>query len=673
MSNVVLCKYCNMEETLNKPCLTCSVCERNIHISCLKTATGVPSSLLGDVFFSLICENCSDTRREVIMREKMSWLALVVMVLHNLHQQSQTSSRRGYFHWKMHICKFVQDKWKVLFRPTVKRKKTWMGTVSGTLTHAPGIFQSGLEDLGEAGWWRLYFPDFSPKQTLLNKANKKSTKKKNLLELHSELILKNEEDNSLYSGNESMTGSEKLSGVKQEIAWSVSSDSSEMYSRAYVEPSATLSDMLFDQQDEEDIDVDLVIDGSVPGISHQADPLLIPDAVQLLHSTQSSLSEEYTQTWTIKSEKSWSQKQDWLASSLSQPPAASSMINQETRLDRPTVVVKQEKRTEFQTDFIKQEKRTWNEDAENDDSEEIAPIKKQCQPMSQFEEVQLMHRLQRAGPLPDAATRRLLRKLVVRHAKRQNNLPLFNVDLSPTGYTDSDPSLSRLLNSSFERVLDRFQITGQFSGSRKSNQQTTSFLLRLLGHTVLTCFYSPYTERLLKPYIMREPSEKVPWVQLMSELLARVHKDTPDWKPPTPGTLDYSYVRPHHIAPINSLCRQFFWPGIDDFSCVALYKKLVVGFGFLVPNISYNESYITFLFVRPEWRHAGIASFILYHLIQTCMGKDVTLHVSATNPALILYQKFGFKVEEFVQDFYEKYFEVDSQECRHALFLRLSR
>jgi cysteine-rich protein 2-binding protein len=55
------------------------------------------------------------------------------------------------------------------------------------------------------------------------------------------------------------------------------------------------------------------------------------------------------------------------------------------------------------------------------------------------------------------------------------------------------------------------------------------------------------------------------------------------------------------------------------------------------------------------------------------MGKDVTLHVSATNPALILYQKFGFKVEEFVQDFYEKYLPEDSTDCRHALFMRLSR
>lgn len=53
-----------------------------------------------------------------------------------------------------------------------------------------------------------------------------------------------------------------------------------------------------------------------------------------------------------------------------------------------------------------------------------------------------------------------------------------------------------------------------------------------------------------------------------------------------------------------------------DFSCVALYRKLVIGFAFMVPDVNYNESYISFLFTRPEWRRAGIATFMVYHLIQ---------------------------------------------------------
>ena len=60
-------------------------------------------------------------------------------------------------------------------------------------------------------------------------------------------------------------------------------------------------------------------------------------------------------------------------------------------------------------------------------------------------------------------------------------------------------------------------------------------------------------------------------------------------------------------------------------------------------------------------------------LFQTCMGKDVTLHVSATNSAMLLYQKFGFKPEEFILDFYDKYYPADTQECKHAFFLRLRR
>lgn len=55
------------------------------------------------------------------------------------------------------------------------------------------------------------------------------------------------------------------------------------------------------------------------------------------------------------------------------------------------------------------------------------------------------------------------------------------------------------------------------------------------------------------------------------------------------------------------------------------------------------------------------------------MGKDVTLHVSASNPAMLLYQKFGFKAEEYILDFYDKYYPLESSACRHAFFLRLRR
>lgn len=110
-----------------------------------------------------------------------------------------------------------------------------------------------------------------------------------------------------------------------------------------------------------------------------------------------------------------------------------------------------------------------------------------------------------------------------------------------------------------------------------------------------------------------------------------------------------------------------------DFSVIALYKKLVVGCAFLVPDVGHTEAYVSFMAVRPDWQRAGIASFMLYHLTQTCMSRDITLHVSATNPAICLYQKFGFKIEEIVLDFYEKYLPVDSKDSRHAFLLRMKR
>ncbi|GFS11383.1 cysteine-rich protein 2-binding protein [Elysia marginata] len=121
------------------------------------------------------------------------------------------------------------------------------------------------------------------------------------------------------------------------------------------------------------------------------------------------------------------------------------------------------------------------------------------------------------------------------------------------------------------------------------------------------------------------------------------------------------------LSPVSE-CLQY-----PDFSCVVLYRKIVIAFAFMVPDRGYNEAYISFIFTHPEWRGAGIAKFMLYHLIQTCMGKDVLLHVSATNSAMLLYQKFGFKAQELILNFYYKYFPFDSKDSTHAFLMRLTR
>lgn len=62
-----------------------------------------------------------------------------------------------------------------------------------------------------------------------------------------------------------------------------------------------------------------------------------------------------------------------------------------------------------------------------------------------------------------------------------------------------------------------------------------------------------------------------------------------------------------------------------DYSIIALYKKLVVGCAFLIPDVGHNEAYVSFLAVRPGWERVGIASFMLYHLTQVCYQSLINL------------------------------------------------
>lgn len=86
------------------------------------------------------------------------------------------------------------------------------------------------------------------------------------------------------------------------------------------------------------------------------------------------------------------------------------------------------------------------------------------------------------------------------------------------------------------------------------------------------------------------------------------------------------------------------------------------------------EGNIAYLFVHPEWSAAGIGATLLRLAIKIAPpGKDVTVHVAVDNPAVILYQSFGFKSEEYIVNFYEKFLAADSPLNRNALFMRLRR
>ncbi|XP_012160091.1 cysteine-rich protein 2-binding protein isoform X2 [Ceratitis capitata] len=334
--------------------------------------------------------------------------------------------------------------------------------------------------------------------------------------------------------------------------------------------------------------------------------------------------------------------------------------------------------------FTKVPRRNWPwlvEDEDDGTGEQIRSQSKEKKPfnqqgrvsmMSEYEEIEFLQKMRKVFNMEDklkieipAYVRRFYRKLCVREWKREHGKPLFNLDDQINGKSN-DP-----VDEEKTQIIDRYQLI-----SLSSEKANKSFYARICGSIEYEKFESPYSHRILHPFIYRDKEIAPPWLQLMCELQFKVNKKYPYRAP-----IDFCYVRPNHIAAVNALLQTSFWPGIDmseclsypDYSVVALYKKLVVGCGFLVPDVGYNEAYISFMAVRPGWQRCGIGTFMLYHLIQTCMAKDITLHVSASNPAVVLYQKFGFKIEEVILDFYEKYLPIHSKQSRTAFFLRLLR
>lgn len=47
------------------------------------------------------------------------------------------------------------------------------------------------------------------------------------------------------------------------------------------------------------------------------------------------------------------------------------------------------------------------------------------------------------------------------------------------------------------------------------------------------------------------------------------------------------------------------------------------------------DGYISYLAVRSGWARAGVGRFMLWWLVQAAGGKDVGLHVSANNRAMV--------------------------------------
>lgn len=656
-------------------------CER-CH-KCVTTAQlrgDAPSFLKGDNFFKFVCGECSDDGRESFERMRLTWQQVVMLAMYNLSLEG--SGRQGYFRWKEDICAFIGRHWTFLLG-TRKRTSTWWSTVAGCLSvGSPAFFRSGAQEFGEPGWWKLVH---NRPPTLRPEGERAASKTKVIRACADPTITveglrkrggKNPVEKAMQL-KEKRCRTQEAKDIRRaqrdNSAPKVPKSSAPKAPRSAAPVKRVLDKpelMDFSSMSSSDR-TPLTSPSPSPSLLSEAD--LIPDAMPpqaLFHDDVEA------------------EPESLIDPGMEYIPPSSALIGRKKPNLLPSAPIKREAESEEE----EPEKRLSKPSIQSEQGGGTTRGTR-CLPIGPYQERLLLRRLE-ACPLALAVTpsaKRLRRKLLLRSEKRSRGLPLLDIDRAvnlvggvysaQVGVVSAVDGAKVRATGGDTRILDRFQ--GPGIGRLSSSPTSMSFLNRILGHDpgLNQSFSSPYTTRVLRPYIRRDFESRPLKLRLLQEIRAFGHRKDPSWTPEPDSPIDYSYVRPSHIPVLNAMCHSGFWPGVDlseslqypDFTVVALYKKVVVGFGVMVPDVKYNQAYISFLLVHPEWRGAGIGTFMIYHLIQTCMGKDVSLHVSASNPAMLLYQKFGFKAEEYILDFYDKYYPPESPECRHAFLLRLRR
>ncbi|KAJ7498011.1 hypothetical protein B0H11DRAFT_829890 [Mycena galericulata] len=258
-----------------------------------------------------------------------------------------------------------------------------------------------------------------------------------------------------------------------------------------------------------------------------------------------------------------------------------------------------------------------------------------------------------------------LRKLKLGQERRRAGYAETSISTSPaTTFTELLPPSSTSLPEHTANIINALE-------SIKTTPYDNSFLSRLHG---VPCGAAI-------PGLVSVDWETVtPWMSLMSDIRDHFSFSHPerDRPPNIVSPITYTSLQLWHLDQVHDLLGRAFWSGIDvkdslDYSperctIVATYNRLVVGVAIIS---SPRETYITYLAVRAGWDNAQIATTMLYHLITLNPHQDITLHVSANNSAMLLYNRFGFKAEGFVAGFYDAYLDPQSRASKNAFRLRL--
>ncbi|KAI9476461.1 MAG: hypothetical protein EXX96DRAFT_577247 [Benjaminiella poitrasii] len=670
--------------------IRCDKCKQFFHRDCISCM--VKPLLFGDTFGIFNCSVCNQGQ-ETFQRKGLSWISIVHLVIYNLIKNAQIEDEKKpkkdrrdhyYFRWKEDVCAFIDNYWDYL-TPDKQRSLTWNNTIASVLSTHSNIFLSGLEKFHQSAWWTLHKveppssekktkatklkPDLkrplkrtkvegdsTPKPKRLKKEKKEKGKGKG----------KSEEDSDLlgFSSLSELSSANESSSESEDKLTKVTKKDNMKKKRASKEQNTKIVDTI--KEEEQPVSLTSLYKSSPVTPSSLNVPSLSPStsassSIQISHNTSTLPSSSDLTEKTLKEPE----KQ-----SLSEP-STSSTQQQSTSIPSPPQPDKSNTPSTSQPSTIIN------------------------QPITSQGEWLLLQKLERSTKKLTPAAHRYKRKLAVRRLKRNLGIKLFDIDQHIV-------HLLRMPKPNLEPISSETSIrpaSNQYIEQQQDDQQqlldkitytpyTSSFASRLYGsirqrNTITRDepWLSSWNGRKLRPFIRRDFQSKPKRMLLLGQIKAcrgkPASKGTEEPSGVVEGeSIDYVYFQKEHLEQVNRLLSRSFWEGIDvsesllfpEFSIVALYKRYVIGCAFMTP-----EAYITYFTVDPGWRNANIGQFMLYHLFQTAISKDITLHVFANNNAMILYQKFGFKPEEFIVNFYDKYLPADSSFSKNAFLLRLRR
>ncbi|KAG0179249.1 Cysteine-rich protein 2-binding protein [Apophysomyces sp. BC1034] len=608
-----------------------------------------------------------------------------------------------YFRWKEDVCALIDDYWEYL-APDKQKSITWHNTVASVLSTHSTIFQSGFEKFHQSAWWTLHKEEPPVKETKTKTAAVKPNLKRPLKRARNETASEN------HGNKEKRQRPTRARTVDSTTVPKVKEEKERLSKKKdTTEPPPSVE---ADNDDDDDILElsslsDLSSDSEL--FSADSDNEASADDKLTTHVKQEANDTDETKETTEVLPRI--PVQDTIPEPVrpEEPPISTSQHDRaipETE-NAPCILIEREDIEGNETPSEVQ-KPIFSEHHDDVTKEQMSEEKVQVKAegaitsvqksnvlpsiLSQHVEWMLLQKLENSTRKMPTAAIRFKRKLGVRRLKRNLGMKIFDLDNQVASQLRSAQEMVPMSKrSTIKRAANQEENT--FDHQIPSTPApidpitytpyTSSFASRLYGcpwrsNTITRNepWLSTWNGRKLRPYIRRDFENKPVRMKLLQQI--RQQREEVDGRESMEeqGSIDYVYFQREHLAQVNELLCRCFWDGIDvseslmypEFSVLALYKRYVIGCAFMTP-----EAYITYFAVLPGWEGAGIGQFMLYHLFQTAISKDITLHVSANNNAMILYQKFGFKPEEFIVNFYDKYLPPDSVFSKNAFFLRLRR